>query len=194
MMEFTLFLADCTGNKANCKYPHEVTVRSADGLADAVTKDHVCGAFTDNYRSNKNFLTSDGIVMDCDNDHSDNPVDWVTPEMLQEELADYEFAITPSRHNMMQKGDLSPRPRFHVYFHIKKCTDAEEYAAMKVAIQKKFPFFDDNALDAARFLFGADASDVLWNEGWSTIDEDIVLDDTNENNTNTSTHYRYTCH
>ena len=47
------------------------------------------------------------------------------------------------------------------YFTIEKCTDAAQYTAMKTAIQKAYPFFDDNALDAARFLFGATTGEVI---------------------------------
>ena len=39
-------------------------------------------------------------------------------------------------------------------------------------------FFDDNALDAARFLFGADADKVVWHEGWMLITDDNVIDET----------------
>ena len=46
---------------------------------------------------------------------------------------------------------------------------------MKTAIQKAYPFFDDNALDAARFLFGATTGEVIWHEGWMSIME-VVAD------------------
>ena len=61
------------------------------------------------------------------------------------------------------------------YFTIEKCTDAAQYTAMKTAIQKAYPFFDDNALDAARFLFGATTGEVIWHEGWMSIME-VVAD------------------
>lgn len=34
-------------------------------------------------------------------------------------------------------------------------------------------FFDGNALDVARFIFGADCEEVLVHDGWMTIDEEI---------------------
>ena len=45
--------------------------------------------------------------------------------------------------------------------------------------QKKFPFLDDNAMDAARFFFGSscDADDIIWNEGFLQIDETLDEDD-----------------
>lgn len=57
-MNFVIYTADCTGNKANCDYPHRVEVDSADVLQEAVKKDHVCAEYKDNYRSKDNFVTS----------------------------------------------------------------------------------------------------------------------------------------
>lgn len=44
-MNFVIYTADCTGNKANCDYPHRVEVDSADVLQEAVKKDHVCAEY-----------------------------------------------------------------------------------------------------------------------------------------------------
>ncbi len=41
---------------------------------------------------------------------------------------------------------------------------------MKRAIQQRFSFFDANALDSARFIFGNPAEEILWHEGEITID------------------------
>lgn len=40
-MNFVIYTADCTGNKANCDYPHRVEVDSPEVLQEAVKKDHV---------------------------------------------------------------------------------------------------------------------------------------------------------
>ena len=47
------------------------------------------------------------------------------------------------------------RPRYHVYFPVGAVADAGQYAALKRAIHNAFPFFDGNALDAARFILEA---------------------------------------
>lgn len=52
-MNFVIYTADCTGNKANCDYPHRVEVDSPDFLQEAVKKDHVCAEYKGNYRSNR---------------------------------------------------------------------------------------------------------------------------------------------
>lgn len=170
-MKLVLYTADCTGNPANCLYPHEAVITNKEELLQAIRKDHVCAQYKGNYRSNDNFVEATGIFMDNDNDHSENPDDWITAEKLSELLADVDHVIVPSRHNMQPKDGKAARPRQHVYFPIHPQSDRATYKALKVAIQRKFPFFDDNAVDAARFFFGSKPDSVIWNEGWLTIDE-----------------------
>lgn len=170
-MQLTICTANCVGNQKNCLYPNKNVVTSAEELKEAAKLDHVCAEYKNNYRSADNFLKSDVIVMDCDNDHTENPDEWITPEALDEILTDVSYAIAPSRHNMLSKDGKAARPKFHVYFSIEELTDAEGYVAIKKAIHAQFPFFDDNALDAARFIYGADTGEVIWHEGWLTIDE-----------------------
>lgn len=170
-MQLTICTANFTGNQKNCLYPNKSVVTSVDELKEAVKLDHVCAEYKNNYRSADNFIKSDVIVMDCDNDHTENPDEWITPEALNELISDVSYAIAPSRHNMIPKDGKTARPKFHVYFSIEEISDAEGYVALKRAIHAQFPFFDENALDAARFIYGADAPDVFWNEGWLTIDE-----------------------
>ena len=179
-MQFTLFSADCIGKAANCSYPHKVLVDDAMTMEGAVAHDHVCATYKNNYRNNANFQMSDVIPMDIDNDHSDNPADWITADKMDELFGSIDYVLVPSRHHMLPKDGKSERPRYHVYFPIVNCTDADEYTAIKVALQKAYPFFDDNALDAARFLFGADADEVVWHEGWMLITDDLVIEETPE--------------
>ena len=169
MMQFNLCMADCSGNSKNCLYPFPITVTDADVLRAAATMDHVCGMYKNNYRSLDNFLWSDVAVMDCDNDHSDNPADWMTPEAMAAHLPDVSFAAVPSRNNNKEKGGKAARPRFHLYFPIPTCNDKDLYAQIKQSIYQAFPFLDSNALDAARFLFGSEADEVFWHEGWMSI-------------------------
>lgn len=53
-MKFVIYTANCTGNAANCDYPHRVEVDSPQVLQEAVKKDHVCATYKDNYRSKDN--------------------------------------------------------------------------------------------------------------------------------------------
>ena len=174
-MQITLFTANCTGVKTNCIYPNKVVAESKAEMVEAIKRDHVCAKYTNNYRSNDNFEEAVGIFMDNDNDHSENPADWLTAEKLSELLCDVDHVIAPSRHNMLPKDNKAARPRQHIYFPTAVFTDRKKYEELKTAIQRMYPFFDDNAKDAARFFFGSACSedDLIWNEGWLTIDEAV---------------------
>ena len=146
-------------------------VDNEDDCLEVMVFDYVCGKFADFRRSGENFLSSDVEVMDCDNDHSDDPADWIYPSDLERLLGkDVAFFAVPSRNNGKPKDGKSARPRFHVYFPHDPITDRETCAALKRAIQQKFPFFDSHALDAARFIFGNPTEEILWHEGEITID------------------------
>lgn len=172
-MQFTIFTANCTGNAGNCSYPNKVPISNPDELKAAVAYDHVCATYKDNYRSKDNFLTSDVLVMDIDNDHTDNPEEYITAEKMDELFSDINYALVPSRHHMKAKGTKPVAPRYHVMFPIAGSDDSDAYAGMKEQLHRKYPFFDDNAIDAARFLFGCEVDAVVWHDGWLDIDDDL---------------------
>lgn len=110
-MKLTLFTANCAGNKANCSYPNQMHVTCAKELQKAVRADHVCAMYKDNYRSIDNFISSDCLVMDIDNDHSENPADWITAEKIEALFEDVDYALTTSRHHMISKEGKTARPK-----------------------------------------------------------------------------------
>ena len=170
-MKFTLFTASCSGMESNCRYPQKREIQNDRDLKDAAAFDHVCAAYKNNYRSRDNFLWSDVAVMDCDNDHTENPREWVTGEQFLAQVPRVAVAIVPSRNNGKAKDGRKARPRFHAYFPIPEMQDEEAYTALKQAIREQFPFFDGKALDAARFLYGTEMvpEAILWQEGKQTI-------------------------
>lgn len=175
-MRLILQTANVVSDAKNCLYPNHVEVTDGLGLQQAVKMDHVCAEYKGNYRNVSNFIRSNVVVMDCDNDHSEEPADWITPGKLEEMIPDVSYAIAFSRNHMKVKDGRAARPKFHVYFEIEPTEDAGYYAALKAAIKKAYPFFDGNALDAARFIFGAETGDAVWHEGWMTIDEMVQVD------------------
>ena len=168
-MKFTLYASDTKGNLSNCLYPRKIEVVDTASFIEAIKFDHVSAKYKDNYRSNANFIKSDNLVLDCDNDHSDDPNDWVTSLDVAMVFSGIPFVIAYSRNNQREKGSKSARPRFHVYFMIPEITDQAEYAYLKQQIASMFPCFDTNAIDSARFIFGTDNAVVEVFEGDKSI-------------------------
>lgn len=175
-MQFTLSHSGQTGVQTTTVYPHQVTITDKTTLQAIAQYDHVAGLFTNNTRSNANFIKSDVLIMDIDNDHTDNPNEWVTEELLKDIFADYNFTLVTSRNHKVQKGDKAARPKFHIYFQINEVTDKDTYASLKEELVNHYGFFDTNAKDAARFFFGNPNAEVLWHDSWLTIDEDLLDD------------------
>lgn len=168
-MRLTIYSASCVGNAANTIYPNKAEITNKDDMVSVIARDHVCAEFKKAHRSIDDFISFDVEVMDCDNDHSDNPKDWITPEKYEELFPDVSYIIVPSRNDGKVKGNKSARPRHHIYFPHEPITVADEVAGIKTRLQEIAPFFDDNALDAARFIFGHTPADIVWHEGSRTI-------------------------
>lgn len=177
---FTLCTSSIVGSTSNCRYPFVIDVENIEDLKQAATHDFVCAKYKNNYRNESNFLESNCLPLDCDNDHSDNPLEWITPEDIAEAFPGVAFAIHYSRHNQSEKDGKSPRPRFHVLFPIAVETNAKAYKEMKTKVQTFYPYFDTNALDAARFLFGTPDPQVEWHEGDLNLTEFFYFQQQNQ--------------
>lgn len=169
-MEFTIYTSNTVGEPKNNIYPYEKIIQSSEDMAVAIKTDHVCATYTNNHRSTKDFIRSNVVVMDCDNDHTDDQNNWITYHTIEEFFSTVSFVFVPSRHDMKEKEGKSARPRFHLYFPIPDIEEAGEYSALKKRIVAVFPFFDTNALDSGRFIFGSDPGNIEWHEGEETVD------------------------
>lgn len=165
----TIYTAECIGNAANCLYPNEVKITDEVSAKQAFAKDMVCARYKNNYRNTANFEVANALPGDCDNDHSDEPADWVTPEDIADLFADVSYVLHYSRHHMKPKGEKSARPRFHIVFLTDPVRDADCYTVLKQRLLTAFPFFDANAMDAARFLFGTEDPRVIYHPGTITL-------------------------
>ncbi len=174
---FTIYHADCIGQANNCLYPHAVEITDAESLARAVSRDYVCAAYEGSYRNNDNFLGSDCLSVECDNDHSDDPQDWKTPADIAETFPGVSFAVHYSRNHMKIKNGRSARPKFHAFFAIDCLTNAEEYSNLKKLVNVIFPYFDTKALDAARFYFGTPNPVVELFPGTMNLTEFLCTED-----------------
>ena len=149
-----MYHADCIGQEKNCQYRHRVEITDEASLLEVVRHDYVCAEYQDGYRSNNNFIGSDCVAMDFDNDHSENPEDWVRPQQIVDALPGVTIAIHYSRNHMRIKKGKPARPKFHVMIAIDLVADSKAYAAIKRKLAALLPFVDMNALDSARFFFG----------------------------------------
>ena len=180
-MRFTLYRSNCLEVPENCTYPHKVEVTGKDSLIEAVKHDYVCAEYQGNYRSNDNFIGSDCLPVDCDNDHSDDPEEWVYPSDVAIAFPSVAFAVHYSRNHMKTKGGKAARPKFHVFFAIDRVTEPGQYSEMKKLVNTIFPYFDTKALDAARFFFGTKEPEVEIFDGPMTLTTFLADDDFDAN-------------
>jgi len=123
-------------------------------LKSAALYDQVFAEYKNCHRSIDDFIRSDCLPFDCDNDHSEDKADWKTPDDVAQAFPDTPFYVIYSRHHMKTKGKYGPRPRFHVIFPIDPITNGADYRTLKESVIAYFPYFDTNAKDSARFFFG----------------------------------------
>ena len=166
-----MYHADCTGQETNCLYRHRVEITDEASLREAVRHDYVCAEYRNGYRSKENFISSDCIAVEFDNDHSENPEDWVHPDRIVEALPGVTAAVHYSRNHMRIKKGKPARPKFHLMIAIDPVTDHREYAAMKRKLAAALPNVDPNALDAARFFYGTEDPLVEFYPGTRTLNE-----------------------
>lgn len=174
---FTMYYADCVGNETNCLYPHGIKITDKESLAQAVSHDYVCAEYKGGYRSNDNFLGSDCVAVEFDNDHSDDPEKWIYPETVRETFPGVTIGIHYSRHHMKSKNGKTPRPKFHCFLADELITDHAAYKAKKHLVASMIPYVDPNALDAARFFYGTDSPDVDFFEGDLTLTQFLAAED-----------------
>ena len=177
MIPIVLLTSNSLEAPSNTAFPAEVEVTNEEELKVAVSHDYCPYRFKAGQRSKAGFIKSNCIVMDVDNTHSDNPNEWKTPEDVAKTFPSVQFYVHYSRNNMKEKDGRSPRPKFHVAFPCDTIRNPEVYEALKRAINKKFPFFDRQTLDAARIFFGTPNPEVETHDGDLTIADVISIDE-----------------
>lgn len=151
------------------KYLNPVIIESLEDFKKVIVKDYACAVYKNNHRSADDFLYADAIVFDIDNDHSENPDNWMTPDKVSCFFSDVPIYIQYSRNHMKIKNGKPARPKFHIIMPIDKITDTNEYKSMKEKVHSIFPFVDKQALDSARLLFGTSEPKVDYIDGTRTL-------------------------
>ena len=152
-----VFKSNVLGLASNTRYPHEFIIDDKTGkeeLKDIFNKDYVCARYKDNKRSGDNYIVSDCLALDCDNDHSDNPDSWITPEDVIRTFEGVFMVFHMSRNHMKEKDGKAARPKFHVFMAMDEIKEESKYAELKRRVNYHFPYFDKNAEDSARLFFG----------------------------------------
>lgn len=184
----TLYVSNVRGRKFNTSYPFEARIQGVDDLARAAQYDHVCAQYGDAknragetikaHRGIKDFMQADCAAMDCDNSQPDpmqpdlSPDEWKTPDDVAAAFPGVAFYAVPSRNHMREKDGLPARPKYHYYFPLKHTVkNADSWAALKKGMREHFPAFDENAIDAARFLYGVENPQPVFHAGDLCVDE-----------------------
>ena len=176
-----VYYSDVTHKKSNKFYPHKIEVKTIEDLKKAVSFDYTGCEFKEFTRGNGNFLSTDCLLLDIDNDDSDAPEDWVTIEMVKEYFSNVEMYIHYSTHHLIEKNGKAARPKFHLLFPIGKIEDGLTFQQLKKKVSNYFPFFDGNAMDNGRFFFGTKPPQVDYIKGSITLDKFIAWADSDSN-------------
>ena len=183
-MKFTLFTANCTGNENNAVYPYETVITSAEDMKEAIIHDHVCAKYRNSHRGNSNFISPDIVPLDCDNDHSENSDDWITPQMLEEAkdtqyfLADIDTLIPYARNarthsdaqiaqiaaSIKEFGFLSPI--IIAEDNTILCGHGRFYGAKKLGLQKVPCVMESHLTETQRRAYILADNKLSLNAGW----------------------------
>ena len=116
-------------------------ITSLAQFAGVVRHDVAGSEFTNNYRGKQNFLRSDVLVFDVDNDgqdqnYWDNPNNWLSITKFEQLFADYEWLIATSFSHQQEKKERSARDRFHVFMPLGSFVNwIDEYEKLLRGIQ-----------------------------------------------------------
>lgn len=162
-------------NSTNTLYPHAVQITSAADLAKVVARDHMASGMSNNYRSEKNYISADCIMFDVDNTHTEEPDAWKSLDDILETFP-VKLYIVRSRNYMKQKTKVNtktgeathyaPREKWHIYCPLRETiTDSAAFDTFMLDVQALFPFIDDGARDCARFFYGVESPHVTEEDG-----------------------------
>lgn len=180
-MKLTIYTSNSHGDAKNIVYPNETTIDLSQPLDVSIFgKDYVASLFKNHTRANDNFVKTNCILVDIDNDHSDKPNEWFSEEDIEDALRGVPYIIHFSRHHLVDKqikkssGAIvikEKRPKFHLIIPINEVSSREEFDNLMTRFAKYFPFIDSKAKDVGHFFFGTDNPKAKIHEGYMTLNE-----------------------
>ncbi len=74
---------------------------------------------------------------------------------------------------MRQKGDQSPRPKYHFLFPIEETTDADMFVEYMKTVIERFPQlrFDSKVRSPAQLCYGVDNAEITYFDGKMNLTE-----------------------
>lgn len=149
----------------------------------AVCQDTSNAKFVDGNRRQTNFIKSDVLCFDVDNDDKthrkffNDETNHLNIEKFSEKFKDYEFIISTSRNHMKEKvtsyGTRSPRHKYHVFLPLGASIEDRNAISEKL---DKIDFYingdnevklTDTAITAVSGLYGNQETEVFYNKGGS---------------------------
>lgn len=165
----------------NVIYPVEHVIDTKKELDPSIfAYDYVGYCFLNNRRHSDNIIKSNCLLIDVDNDHSENPSEWFDKDDIEHVLRGVPHVIHYSRHHMLDKKVVKKngtvtikarRPKFHVLIAINEITTKEEHDSLIDRLQRYLPFIDEKAKDAAHFFFGTESPKAEVIDGYMTLNE-----------------------
>ena len=150
----------CSGtyrNKFETNYKFILDIKTLDIFKRVMKSDHTASKFKNNHRANDNFLKSNSIMLDFDNEAL--PID-----EFNNKYKDIEYYLATSKsHNKEKSGKIEPR--YHIYLPIPMIESKEKYSLMIKATQIYFETADEACKDVSRFFYGNKESQCLYNNG-----------------------------
>jgi len=180
-MIITIYTSNYRGEPAKTIYPNEVKIDTKAPLDPSIfTHDYVGAYLKDNARSNDNFIKTNCMLVDIDNDHSENEAEWFDKADVENILKGVPHIIHYSRNHMVDKQVkknngtiiIKPRrPKMHILIAIKETRKKEEYDTLINRLEHYLPVIDKKAKDVAHFFFGTESPKVEVVDGYMTLNE-----------------------
>ncbi len=167
-MEFDLYRP----NGAEGRYfPSRVSVHDEKSFIKAVKYDNTGVEFKDGFLNKDCFLSSNVVLFDCNNSHSDDPADWITSVDFMHILPDINYAIVYPKRYPIDMRTGQEKPWFRIYFPITEQIDEKRYTKLKTTMQKVYPFFSSASVKPTTFFTGIRNTDYFWCRGIGNVDD-----------------------
>ena len=179
-----IYTAKVCQDEKNTKYPISREITCLSDLEDSARRDNMPAKCRNNHRGKEDYESENMVIMDLDNDHSEDEEDWYSTDDIAETFPDVKFYVIFSRNHMKpkKKDDVihEARPKIHFYLPLKnQNTDYDSASMFRIKLLCLFPAFDIKCADPVHFMYGVpDAHGEVY-EGSLYIDEFIDQVDKN---------------